>query len=1266
MKHLKKLLIKTCILILLLIKINHSHAQITNFGTDFWFGFTEVYDTSLTTGASYVVYISSLVNTTGNISIPGQGFSQNFSVSPGIISSITLPPAMVRVITSEILENKAIHITTNDNVAVYAHTYHLHRSEASLILPVTTLGSDYYVSSYNPSGTFPSEFLIIGSGVPVTVEITPTANTIGGNLANVPFNVTINPNQVFQVQSIAGDLTGSRVRALNPVDKFSVIGGGKFPAVPTPPGTGTKDPIYEQLFPVSTWGKNYIFIPTPLLNDDICRIMASQNGTIININGTQVATLNAGQFYEQSIINPSSISANLPISVARYLKCGNCVANPITSPSNIQKMSDPAMVIINANEQMYLDTITFYASPNFEIDTNYVQVITRTADVNTIFLDGNNMGANFLVIATNPFYSYMNMPIDTGTHTLASNGCGFLAYITGLGGAESYAYAAGVSLRNISINSLAPDSACVGDNIQFSGSSFGSATTWNWNFGDGNTSNLQNPSHTYSSVGNYTVILVITTNNGCPDTLSQSIEITSCCPRFFTQSPTICSNDSIVINGNIYNTSGTFIDTIFNGASNGCDSIITTILTANPIATSTDIQIACDSLTWIDGATYTISTSTPTDTLIAANGCDSIITLNLTIYSSTTGIDTQTACDSLTWLDGITYSASTSTPTYTITSGSTNGCDSVITLNLTINSTATFTQNPVICQSDSIVVNSNVYTTTGTFNDTIFNGAANGCDSIITTNLTVNPIATSTDIQIACDSLTWINGITYTISTNTPMDTLVAANGCDSIITLNLTINNSTIGIDIRTACDSLTWIDGITYSASTNTPKDTLIGTNGCDSIVTLNLTINSFASGIDAQTACDSLTWLDGITYNINTTTPTFTIIGGSASGCDSIITLNLTINNSTNGTDLQTTCDSLTWLDGITYTTSTTTPTFTIIGGAVNGCDSIITLNLTIKNSSIGTDIQTACDSLTWIDNITYTTSTNTPAFTIAGGASNGCDSIVTLNLTLSNTSAFTQTFTECQGFSVSVGTNTYNTSGNFIDTLTTLVGCDSIVTTNLTIITSSSITQNFVECEGFSVTVGTNTYTTTGIFTDVLNACDTVITDLTINPTPQITLVKADDNCGESIGSVAANVISANPPISYIWNTGSTDSIISNLPAGTYSIVITDSTGCSNLNSVEVLDLEIDCDFFVYVPNAFTPNGDGNNDVFFVNAKGVGSLSVKIYNRWGNKVFEINEVNDVWDGTYKGKKQNTAVFVYVLEATFLNGKTVTESGNVNLIR
>ncbi len=63
---------------------------------------------------------------------------------------------------------------------------------------------------------------------------------------------------------------------------------------------------------------------------------------------------------------------------------------------------------------------------------------------------------------------------------------------------------------------------------------------------------------------------------------------------------------------------------------------------------------------------------------------------------------------------------------------------------------------------------------------------------------------------------------------------------------------------------------------------------------IVTLDLTINNVVTGTDVQTACNSFTWIDGITYNASTNTPTFTIVGGSVSGCDSIVTLDLTINN------------------------------------------------------------------------------------------------------------------------------------------------------------------------------------------------------------------------------------------------------------------------------------------------------------------------------------------------------------------------------------
>ena len=103
-----------------------------------------------------------------------------------------------------------------------------------------------------------------------------------------------------------------------------------------------------------------------------------------------------------------------------------------------------------------------------------------------------------------------------------------------------------------------------------------------------------------------------------------------------------------------------------------------------------------------------------------------------------------------------------------------------------------------------------------------------------------------------------------------------------------------------------------------------------------------------------------------------------------------------------------------------------------------------------------------------------------------------------------------------------------------------------------------------------------------------------------------------------------------------------------------------------DTISIVDLEIDCDFFVYLPNAFTPNGDGNNDVFLVRGKGIETLSVSIYNRWGNKVFETEDEIRGWDGTYKGSEQNSGVFVFIVQGTFVNGKAFKESGDVELIR
>lgn len=108
--------------------------------------------------------------------------------------------------------------------------------------------------------------------------------------------------------------------------------------------------------------------------------------------------------------------------------------------------------------------------------------------------------------------------------------------------------------------------------------------------------------------------------------------------------------------------------------------------------------------------------------------------------------------------------------------------------------------------------------------------------------------------------------------------------------------------------------------------------------------------------------------------------------------------TVTNNVTGTDVITQCGSYLWIDGVNYTSSNNTATYTYVAGAANGCDSIVTLDLTINDLATGTDIITNCGSYTWIDGVNYTSSNNTATFTIVGGAANGCDSLVSLDLTI----------------------------------------------------------------------------------------------------------------------------------------------------------------------------------------------------------------------------------------------------------------------------
>jgi gliding motility-associated-like protein len=108
----------------------------------------------------------------------------------------------------------------------------------------------------------------------------------------------------------------------------------------------------------------------------------------------------------------------------------------------------------------------------------------------------------------------------------------------------------------------------------------------------------------------------------------------------------------------------------------------------------------------------------------------------------------------------------------------------------------------------------------------------------------------------------------------------------------------------------------------------------------------------------------------------------------------------------------------------------------------------------------------------------------------------------------------------------------------------------------------------------------------------------------------------------------------------------------------------SNHCSSSDTLNVIVVE-DCGE-MFVPNAFSPNGDGHNDVLKVNGICLQNMTFMIFNRWGEKIFETTDQSVGWDGTYKGEQMNTGVYVYRLEGRTFDNKSFSSKGNITLIR
>jgi gliding motility-associated-like protein len=145
--------------------------------------------------------------------------------------------------------------------------------------------------------------------------------------------------------------------------------------------------------------------------------------------------------------------------------------------------------------------------------------------------------------------------------------------------------------------------------------------------------------------------------------------------------------------------------------------------------------------------------------------------------------------------------------------------------------------------------------------------------------------------------------------------------------------------------------------------------------------------------------------------------------------------------------------------------------------------------------------------------------------------------------------------------------------------------------------------------------------------------------------------------------------------YVWNFGDGDSLetfstqeVTHKYAqpGSYTVTLCaySSDGCSNCISYE--NITVVEDYAIYIPNVFTPNGDGTNDVFQYHLIGVKKVFIYVFNRWGEKVFETDNPNEYWDGTYKGKLLNPDMFVYQIKLVSYDNKQAEFKGSVSILK
>jgi gliding motility-associated-like protein len=492
----------------------------TTKGTEFWFSFMDNLDLSSNGPPVFTLEITCDVNTNGVIALPVTGFTQTFAATAGQVTEIILPAGVFYHIGSESSDNCGFRVTSDNPISLRVMHHRLYFSDATIVLPITELGNDYMVIAHDddiPVSGGMSEFVVVATEDNTTLDITPSTFTIGFHPAGIPFSTTINKGQIYQVQAY-GDLTGSAITARNN-KKIAVFSGAKYADV----ACGATNHVYDEDYPTASWGNEYVVCPFIRTIGTLFRILSKENGTLVYFNCNNPLVINKGKYLDTILFVPAHIVSSHPVAVGQFKLGQSCSSKGDCSFF----MNTP--IALCSHKAVFAQIISLAGS---QFSDHYANVITQTANTSLVTFD--NASVTFYPVPSNPSWSYANLPITSGPHTLLSDS-GFYAYAFGVGDYDGYTYLLGyddVHQYTSSLTVQGTDTICNATQANFTASATFSVSSWNWNFGDGGSSSQQNPAYTYGQNGNYLVTLLVTDASGCPSIASENVLVSDCMEGF--------------------------------------------------------------------------------------------------------------------------------------------------------------------------------------------------------------------------------------------------------------------------------------------------------------------------------------------------------------------------------------------------------------------------------------------------------------------------------------------------------------------------------------------------------------------------------------------------------------------------------------------------------------------------------------------------------------------------------------------------------------